>query len=533
MNLTWHIVKKDLSRFWLGILLLVGLTVLKIALIHGIFSAEMTRDWAGRNGRYQALLLVGQWILTFFVAVAVVQEDPVSEPAAFWETLPISRPQLLGAKLLDLLFICVIPTLLTLAIGWILVGLPVNLLGWPLAALAEAQLGLCVLALAFGSLSRNSAHVIFWMIGVTLVLCVPIMLPELFHLNRHGILTPAARFAIISGMVLAWSVTGIAITFNQYLSQTRKRSVAILALGLGLSLLALGIPYSGKAFLPGQQRLDNEIAGLTAQVMQAAIARPNPGADTTSLVRVSFKQIPPNTLIYPNYGAWAESAPGHELTQGKIYLSRESLVKQQISRAFDFVPSSNTRSVDFGLESVIPAVDVASIAGREAPYDVQVSMDVRQFAMEGKIELAKGAVIRSAVGETKITSATCDGAVIRVDVEGRDSGLSPEQGWFVGIDAEFVTLSGFGYALINTKTKTVLMPARTSFGLGATAYCIAFFRAKLQFVLPTSNNSDVTIADWQLVKARLGNRHRAIKSFAASMTFKETPRIELDPAWLD
>ena len=35
MNLTWHIIKKDLSRFWLGIVFVVGLAALKIFLIHG------------------------------------------------------------------------------------------------------------------------------------------------------------------------------------------------------------------------------------------------------------------------------------------------------------------------------------------------------------------------------------------------------------------------------------------------------------------------------------------------------------------
>ena len=117
MNLIWHIIKKDLSRLWLGIVFLTGFIALKVFLIHEIFSTtEVTRDWSSRTGRYQALLLVGQWILTFFVAVAVVQEDPVSEPGAFWETLPISRRQLLGAKILGVLLICVIPALVTLLV---------------------------------------------------------------------------------------------------------------------------------------------------------------------------------------------------------------------------------------------------------------------------------------------------------------------------------------------------------------------------------------------------------------------------------
>ncbi|MEO6875866.1 MAG: hypothetical protein ABI222_13695 [Opitutaceae bacterium] len=532
MNLTWHIIKKDLSRFWLGIAFLAGLTALKIFLILGIFSAEVTREWAGRMNRYQALLLVGQWILTFLVAVAVVQEDPVSEPGAFWETLPISRRQLLGAKFLDILLICALPALVTLALGWIVVGLPASLLGWPLTAVAEAQLGLCVIALAFGSLAKNSAQVIFWVIGVTLVLFIPAMFPELFNLNRQGLLTPAARFNHLFAVILAWGVTGIAVTLNQYLSQSRKRSVAILACGLGLSLVVLVTSYSGPTLLPGQQRLDREIAGLSAQITQAVIAKPSLESNATSLTKISLQRIDPLTVIYP-LGAWSEPTTDHPQLGGKIYSSHENPARPLISRAVDFMPSSAPWSVDFGVESIIPAADVSRIAGRKASYDFQVVLDVRYFAIEGQSELVKGAVIRSRLGITKITSVTCDGAIMRVEIDGRDSGLTPEPGWFVGIDAEFMNLSNLGFALINPKTKTVLMPARTSSGIGATTYSIALIRAKLQFVLPPSNSPDVTIADWKLVKVSLGNRHRAFKSFTAEMTVKETPRIELDPAWLD
>ena len=534
MNLTWHIIKKDLSRFWLGIVFLVGLTALKIFLIHGIFATtEVTRDWSGRMGWYQALLLIGQWILTFFVAVAVVQEDPVSEPGAFWETLPISRRQLLGTKLLALLLICVIPVLITLALGWIKVGLPVNQLGWPLAVVAEAQLGLCLMALAFGSLTKNSGHVIFWVSGAILAYAIPITLPEILQLSSQRILTPGARFTQLFGLNLICIVTGIAITLNQYLRPSRNRSVAILAFGLGLAFLTMGTRSLGPALLPAQQRLDREIAGLSAQITQATITKPNLGSDATSLIRISLKQFPPNTVIYTNMGMWSESATAQPPVRGKVYFSNGGQMKQLINRAFDFTPSSDTGSADFGLESTIPATDATRLAGHPASYDFQVALDVRHFAIEGQSDLVRGAVIRSVLGETEITSVVSDGAIIRVEIDGRDSGLTPETGWFVGIDAEFRPLAGVWYALINPKTKTVLMPARTSSAMGASAYSIALMRAKLQFVLPPPNGLDATLADWQLVEISVGNRHRAVKSFTAGMILKETPRIELDPAWLE
>jgi hypothetical protein len=219
--------------------------------------------------------------------------------------------------------------------------------------------------------------------------------------------------------------------------------------------------------------------------------------------------------------------------QGRIYQGHENRAEQLINRAFDFVPLSDPKHFHFGLESNVPAADVTRFIGRPATYNFQVALDVRHFAIEGQMELVKGAVLRSALGVNKITSVTCDGAIMRVEIDGRNTGLNPEPGWFIGINAELIPLSDIVFALVNTKTKTVLMPARTSSGSAASAYCISLTRAKLQFILPPSNNPNVAFEDWQLVKARLGNRHRAIKSFIAGMTLQETPRIELDPAWLD
>jgi hypothetical protein len=403
---------------------------------------------------------------------------------------------------------------------------------WPLAAVAEAQLGLCVLAFAFGSLTKNSAHLIFWMIGVILVLCIPMAFPELFFHYGQKLEPPGSKFTQIFVTILVLVVTGIALTLNQYLCQSRKRSIAILAFGVGLSLFANGASYS-VVLLPGQRRLDDEIAGLSAEITHAAIAKPKPGSDAASLLRISLKQIAPHSLIYPYYGVWSESEADHQPQQWKIYLVHEDSVEPLINRAFDFVPLSNPSHFDFGLESNVPAADVTRFTGRPATYHIQVALDVRSFAIEGQMELVKGAVLRSALGVNKITSATCDGAIMRVEIDGRNSGLNPEPGWFIGIAAEVIPFSDIAFALVNAKTKTVLMPARTSSTMFASAYCMLLTRAKLQFILPPSNNPNVAIADWQLVKVRLGTHHQAVKSFTAGMTLKETPRIELDPAWLD
>ena len=210
MNLTWHVVKKDLRRFWLAGVLLAGIAVLKLILLHGVSEAEIGRDWQNRMNGYQYLLLMAQWILSFVVAVAVVHEDPVAEAGAFWEVLPIKRWQLLVAKVMALGVLTLLPVLLAVTVGWVALGLSVRLLCWPLAVIVQAQLAICVLGFTYGSLIKNISNAIFWMIGVYMTLLIPAIFQ--FQLGAGMGIPKLSQPTFFDGALI---VAGIAATLNQ------------------------------------------------------------------------------------------------------------------------------------------------------------------------------------------------------------------------------------------------------------------------------------------------------------------------------
>src|ERR1035438_4254762 len=271
LKLIWHIVKKDIRRFWIGIVLLVGLTGLKLLLIGGVFRVGMPKEWSTRMMQYQIMLLVAELILSFFVAAAIVQEDPVSESGAFWQNLPITRLQLLAAKFSGVILVCALPAVLTLAVGLLVYHMPVSAMGWPLIVIAEVQVATCLLAFAFGSLARNTAQLLYWIIGVFLtVFILEGIVGPLLH-NRV-LVTPGTHFTHIFLLNSIWVVACLAVTLNQYLAESKNRSIVFLASGMLLSLYVMWTERSPLSldFLstlePAQIDLDREIALLKANV---------------------------------------------------------------------------------------------------------------------------------------------------------------------------------------------------------------------------------------------------------------------------
>lgn len=111
MSLTWHLVKKDLHRFWpLGALwvavLLVGIAADALRL------AELPAAWSAlplETIRYFAAFL--DWVLTVTLVAQLVLADPLATTTAFWQTRPISGQQLLTAKLASCALLVAVPLL--------------------------------------------------------------------------------------------------------------------------------------------------------------------------------------------------------------------------------------------------------------------------------------------------------------------------------------------------------------------------------------------------------------------------------------
>jgi hypothetical protein len=538
MRLIWHIVKKDIRRFWIGIVLLVGLVGLKLLLIGGVFRAGVGTDWNNRIMRYQFLLLIAELILSFFVAAAIVQEDPVSESGGFWQNLPITRLQLIAAKVSGVLFICALPAVLTLAAGLLVYRVPVSAMGCPLIVIAEVQVVTCLLAFAFGSLARNTAQILYWIIGVALSIFILAVIIAPLVPDRVPV-TPGTHLTHTFLLNFICVVACLAVTLNQYLAESRNRSIVFLASGMLLFLYVLGSERSPLSldFLsslePAQKNLDLEIGLLKANVVQAELARQKADSDATELLHISVKGASKGLIISPRsyFGKWMQS--GIVQDWAKIYRARDDSLKGAVIQALGFPSFPEKNDLDFGVESAISVGDADLLIGRSSSYAGQIDLNVQKVLIDGQMDLVEGASLRSSYGTSKIRDVRSDGSIIQLDLENQEMLLTKEAGWFVGITSIAGSASHIGYVIVNRKAQSVVTPARTSTGLGSYAYGIFAGRGKLQFVLPQTESNSSSLADWTMVEVRIGANHTSIISFKEDVLLKEVPAINRDAAWTD
>jgi hypothetical protein len=543
MKLTWHIVQKDLRRYWPGLLSLSGIIVLKLGILAGAWHLplEATRDW--QLDRYEGLLLGAQLLLTFLLAVIVVQEDPIPDSAAFWRTLPISPARLLAAKLAGLLLIGVVPAVLILLAGWVGFGLPLAQLGRPLLAMAQVQTEICLVALAFGSLTKNTAHLVYWLAGLVLGVVVPtiILKPFLRKMTLVGEGTRVTHATLLNLVVL---IAVVAITVNQYRSQARRRSIALLVAGVLVCFCLeetensrLALDFSA-VLSPAQAALDRQIAQLDAGVRRAELSNPTADGEATALLRVAVANPGPRLIARPwaYVARWPEAPPTAEYTFARIYQARTDPGRQFVAQAFGFA-TSGARELTFGAEFPLRADEVARLDGRSSPYQEQIQLMIRSATIDGQAPLAPGAILRAGDGQTEILRASADGTAIQIEIQSREAGFGSGFDWLTDrlTDGSGLAVQPFNvsYALVNPKTQTVLLPIRGSVGVAAYSYGIKLSHSKIEFSTPPAAETGSDLSDWLLVQVRTSQPRYSVKTLQENVTFKEVPILEREPSWIN
>lgn len=148
----WPIMEKDIRRLawpWLG-WLTVFVAVSVVA--HGLRGGVLTGLSLALAG-----LVWTQLALGFVLAGAIVLEDPVAAPTAFWLTRPIARGRMLAAKVSTAFLLLIAMPMLVTAPVWLWNGRG----GGQWGALGEfVMLPLLLPALAIAALSRDVGHFI-------------------------------------------------------------------------------------------------------------------------------------------------------------------------------------------------------------------------------------------------------------------------------------------------------------------------------------------------------------------------------------
>lgn len=238
MNLTWHIVKKDLRAFkwplalWALVIvakLLVGVTLLRA-------EGTETAEWFGRMDGMAKVLAAFEGV-SFVLAAALVQEDLLVGTKAFWRTRPISGGRLLRAKLLILgLVFGVLPLLINLP-WWLGCGYGWREIGWAALETAAIHVACVLLGLFCAVVTDGFGRFLMWTL-VTLF-AIPTLSGTLAYYLTRGKSGPSGELVSTRFIVcIALAVVGIlVVVVHQYLTRRTWRSIAVIGTTSGLMVL--------------------------------------------------------------------------------------------------------------------------------------------------------------------------------------------------------------------------------------------------------------------------------------------------------
>lgn len=238
MNLTWHIVKKDLRalRWPLGLWILLIIAKLGVGVV--LLNANGTEgvDWFNKLDGLAKVLAAFEFV-SFVLTAAIIQQDLLVGTTAFWMTRPISGGRLLRAKLvcLGLVFI-VAPVLVTLP-WWLGCNYGAGEIAWAVAETVAAQAIAVLLGLLWSVVTDGFARFLMWTL-VTLFATPMLTAIIAYYASRHGGPFQPELVATRFLLVLLLSTGGIfVVVAHQFLTRNIGRSIAIIAGTVGLIVL--------------------------------------------------------------------------------------------------------------------------------------------------------------------------------------------------------------------------------------------------------------------------------------------------------
>ena len=182
MNLTWHIVRKDLRRMALPVGIWLALQLVSTAAFGGMrmpsepYRLGLPFTWAMTM---QQMFLLAVVLLGFTGAVLagfLAQDDSPAGTTAFWQTRPITGVRLMFAKIAGALLMLVVAPAAVLTIVW--VGDGFSLRETWLAALEFMawQIVFIVPALAIGAATSNLGRFLFTFGCVVVVFAIGLLI---------------------------------------------------------------------------------------------------------------------------------------------------------------------------------------------------------------------------------------------------------------------------------------------------------------------------------------------------------------------
>jgi hypothetical protein len=247
-----HLVRADVRRFRLLLAAWLLIQIMSAAFTLARPALLASQPLAAAGEVLGTVLFVARWLGLLVIVPLVVQAHPLVGSEAFWLTRPISRSGLLASKLLLLAatfvalpIMCGIVEMLasgvtagdifrvSLQTGCLetLLLLVVMLLAALTGSFAQFAMVAGGLVVTFAVIVNAALVVLFWKLGAE---------PTMHEVTGRSIPDPAASIA----MFLFFTGAALAPVVVQYRTRSRKATLAAVALGVVIAVIAIGSwPY--------------------------------------------------------------------------------------------------------------------------------------------------------------------------------------------------------------------------------------------------------------------------------------------------
>ena len=351
MNLTWHIAKKDLRRFWVPLTLLSAVTAIRFGMGISLLTAnDPEPEWFDHMGIYANVLWGIGLFLTYMLAAAVVQEDSVASPA-FWQTRPISGPRLLAAKTIGLILMFgILPVLLSIP-WWLGCGFGCSEICHAGAETLAVQAIVVLLALPWSVVTGQYDRFLLW----TFVAAVASITDATLLIAGHGMASQQELFTgawagptkvLVIGLLAV--AGGLFTAIHQFVTRKTWRSVVVIVV-TALSMAAAGRWWTWEAsaiwalkpVAPAGLAKDIKISLDYAYVWQATNGS---GVGEVNLIGES---VPSPYVLSPLYSEqnlrWADGSLSTE-KQFDVWRSRTPSYANNAFYLMRLVPQPNDRN---------------------------------------------------------------------------------------------------------------------------------------------------------------------------------------------
>jgi hypothetical protein len=348
MNLTWHIVKKDLRALKWPLLVwsLIIVAKLGVGVVLLTTGGEEDARWFMQMDVMAKMLTALQFV-SFVLVAALIQADLLVGTTAFWMTRPISGARLLGAKLLGIgLMFWLLPVLCTLP-WWLWCGLGPREIAWAAAELVAFQSIAILLGLMVSTVTDGFGRFLMW--TLVLLFAVPMISGIMVYYSTRGQAGPPGELMTTRAW-LAFTLAGLAtliVMIHQYLTRHTARSYAIIGVVVAMIVgVMTWWPWSWKletrlynALLrhsDSQWPVAAEPAGLRFSGLSAQLDPQRPGsrADRPFWLQTEFsvEGLATNQAIVPFTASHEWRWPDETTWGGRAY-SRSNMFKQAAREA--------------------------------------------------------------------------------------------------------------------------------------------------------------------------------------------------------